>query len=114
MANTRFERGGWHRKDLLAYVQQQVDAQPDPAYEALRANLTRALREEVTPRQREVLALYYQERLNTRQIADRLGIDRSTVSRSLKRGEERLRRCLRYTRGDLLSQGSRTRPRNGH
>lgn len=114
MANTRFERGGWYRKDLLAYVRQQVQAQTDPAHQALRANLMRALREEVTPRQREMLALYYQERLNTRQIAERLGVDRTTVSRTLRRGEARLRRCLQYTRGDLLGQGPLPRPRNGH
>lgn len=114
MANTRFERGGWGRKDLLVYVRQQSQAQPDPAYETLRANLTRALAEEVTPRQREMLALYYEDRLNTRQIADRLGVDRSTVSRTLRRGEARLRRCLQYTRADLLGQRVLPRPRNGH
>ena len=56
----------------------------------------RALREDVTPRQREVLLLYYAEQLNTRQIGEQLGVDKSTVARTIKRGEARLRRCLRY------------------
>ena len=43
-----------------------------------------------------MLALYYGEGMTMRQIGDRLGIDRSTVSRTIKRGEERLQRCLRY------------------
>ena len=59
-------------------------------------NLLRALREDVTPRQREMLLLYYGEQLNMRQIGTRLGVDKSTVSRTIKRGERRLQRCLRY------------------
>ena len=62
----------------------------------VKRNLVRALREDVTPRQREVLLLYYAEQLNTRQIGEKLGVDKSTVARTIKRGEARLRRCLRY------------------
>ena len=50
----------------------------------LKHNLVRALREDVTPRQREFLLLYYGEQLNMRQIGERLGVDKSTV-------------CLLYT-----------------
>ena len=39
----------------------------------VKRNLVRALREDVTPRQREVLLLYYAEQLNTRQIGEKLG-----------------------------------------
>ena len=62
----------------------------------LKRNLVRALQEDVTPRQREFLLLYYGEQLNMRQIGERLGVDKSTVSRTIKRGERRLQRCLRY------------------
>ena len=58
----------------------------------LQAALAKALREEVTDRQRQVLFLYYVQGLNMRQIAEALGIERSTVSRTLKRGEDRIRR----------------------
>ena len=57
-------------------------------------------------RQREYLLLYYGERLNMKQIGDRLGVDKSTVSRTIKRGEARLRRCLRYGAGAFLSPGN--------
>ena len=30
-----------------------------------------------------------------REIGEKLGVDKSTVSRNIKRGERRLRRCLR-------------------
>ena len=45
---------------------------------------------------REFLLLYYAQGLNMRQIGERLGVDKSTVSRNIKRGERRLQRCLRY------------------
>ena len=31
-----------------------------------------------------------------REIGQSLGVDKSTVSRTIKRGERRLQRCLRY------------------
>ena len=62
----------------------------------LKRNLIRALQEDVTPRQRQALLLYYGEQLNMREIGERLGVNKSTVSRTIQRGERRLRRCLRY------------------
>ncbi len=62
----------------------------------LKRNLLRALREDVTAKQRQVLLMYYGQGLNMREIGERLGVDKSTVSRTIKRGEKRLRRCLRY------------------
>ena len=64
--------------------------------ERLRRNLRRAREQELTPRQREILALYYDRGLKMPQIARKLGINRSTVSRAVKRAKERLYRCLRY------------------
>ena len=78
----------------------------------LRRRLAGALREELTPRQREVLALYYQRTMNLAQIGAALGIQPSTVSRTLRRGEERLRRCLRYGSPALLSASPHTRQRD--
>lgn len=68
----------------------------------LKRNLTMALRQEVTQRQLECIRLYYAEGLNMGQIGRRLGVDRSTVSRNLKRGESNLRRCLRFGAAELL------------
>lgn len=52
---------------------------------------------ELTPRQREVLALYMERDMNVTQIAAVLGVNKSTVSRSLHRAIRRLERCLRYS-----------------
>jgi len=62
----------------------------------LKRNLYRAIQEEVTPRQRLLLSLYYGEGMSMPDIAQQLGVDKSTVSRTIKRGEARLQRCLRY------------------
>lgn len=62
----------------------------------LRRNLRRARERELTARQREMVALYYDQGMTTPQIAERLGINRSTVSRTLRRAKDRLYRFLRY------------------
>ena len=58
--------------------------------------LERILRLKVGLSQRRALLLYYGEGLNMREIGEQLGLDKSTVSRTIQRGERRLRRCLRY------------------
>ena len=60
-------------------------------------NLPKAVAPELTPRQREVLALYMGRDMNVTQIAAVLGVNKSTVSRSLHRALRRLERCLRYS-----------------
>ena len=55
-----------------------------------------ALRESVTQRQRQILLLYFYERKNMIEIAEMLGINKSTVSRTVKRGIGRLRRYLQF------------------
>jgi len=63
----------------------------------LRRNLRRAREQELTQRQREMVALYYDRGMTMPQIAERLGVSRSTVSRTLRRARDRLYRFLRYT-----------------
>ena len=57
----------------------------------------RLLAAELTPRQREILALYIDRGMTMSQIAQQLRINKSTVSRSLRRTFQRLRRCLEYS-----------------
>ena len=81
--------------DMAVYAR-QMSADNSKEIRRLKRNLIRALQEDVTPRQRQTLLLYYSDGLNMREIGERLGVDKSTVSRTIKRGERRLRRCLRY------------------
>lgn len=64
--------------------------------ERLRRNLRQARERELTPRQRQLLELHYDQGLSVCAIARQLGVCPSTVSRTLRRAQERLRRCLRY------------------
>ena len=101
MSNTRYRRGRAYAADMAVYSRAMAEDNSQQMAQ-LRRNLVRALQEDVTPRQRQCLLLYYGERLNMRQIGERLGGDKSTVSRTIKRGEARLRRCLRYGARGLL------------
>ena len=56
----------------------------------------RVIREELTQLQRETLIAYYFQEQTIPQIAADRGVNKSTVSRTLRRAEEKLRRYLKY------------------
>ena len=56
----------------------------------------RVIREDLTELQRQTLTAYYFHQRTIPQIAEERGVNKSTVSRTLRRAEERLRRYLRY------------------
>ncbi len=95
MPNTRYRRGRLYAADMAMYSR-QIAQDNSQEISRLKRNLLRCLREDVTARQRQVMLLYYAEGKNMREIGEAMGIDKSTVSRTIKRGERRLRRCLRY------------------
>lgn len=96
MPNTKYRCAPEYRADMLCYLQQIEDTEGVQERSRLLTNLTRCLREDVSPRQRTVLLLYFVKQMSQPEIAVLLGINKSTVCRTIKRGEERLRRCLRY------------------
>ena len=95
MSDTRYRRGRGFAADMAVY-NRQMAPDNDQELSLLKRNLIRALKEDITPRQRETMLLYYGQGLNMREIGLKLGVDKSTVSRTIKRGERRLQRCLRY------------------
>lgn len=60
----------------------------------------RALRDviahELTPQQRRMIYLRYYENLRQCEVAERMGLSPSTVSRSLRRAECRIRKYMRF------------------
>ena len=56
----------------------------------------RVIQEELTQLQRQTLIAYYFQQQTIPQIASDRGVNKSTVSRTLKRAEEKLRRYLKY------------------
>ena len=61
-----------------------------------RKRMYRVIREELTEKQRQVLLAYYFEEKTIVAIAAELGVNKSTVCRTLHRAEDRLKRFLRY------------------
>ncbi len=96
MSGTRYDtRASEWIGDLPVWNRENAEDNSE-RLERLRRNLRQARERELTPRQRLMLDLYYDQGLNMLQIAEELGINRSTVSRTLRRARDRLYRCLRY------------------
>ena len=89
--------------DLAVYTELMADDNRDQM-NRLKRNLTHALRQDITQRQREYMMLYYGRGMSMEAIAKEMGVNKSTVSRTLKRGRQRLYRCLRYGAANLLEQ----------
>ena len=64
--------------------------------ERLTRYLPVAIAEELTPRQQELLRMFYYDGKSVTAIARELSVNKSTVTRTLQRAQERLRRSLRY------------------
>lgn len=69
-----------------------LEAQDGPT-RAARA-VHRVVEEALTPRQRQIVELRYREGLSQQEITQRLGVNKSTVSRTLHRAHERIRRSF--------------------
>ncbi len=64
--------------------------------ERLRRNLRLAREEALTKRQRDLLQMHYEQGKSVSEIARELGVQKSTVSRTIARAKRQLYRCLRY------------------
>ena len=89
--------------DLRVYVELMAEDNKEQI-NRLKRNLAHALRQDVTERQRQYMLMYYGQGMSMEAIAKDMGVNKSTVSRTLKRGRQRLYRCLRYGASNLLEQ----------
>ena len=62
----------------------------------LGSHVRMAMQEELTDRQRELIEMYYLKGMSMTEIAHTLGLSPSTVSRTLKRGRERISKHFKY------------------
>ncbi|MDO4812036.1 MAG: sigma-70 family RNA polymerase sigma factor [Eubacteriales bacterium] len=81
--------------DMAAWMQANAEDNESDV-RRLKRNLRLAREEELTPRQRQLMQMRYEENMSVTQIADALGLDKSTVSRTITRAKQRLYKCLRY------------------
>lgn len=89
--------------DLKVYAELMADDNTNQI-NRLKRNLAHALRQDLTECQRKYMLLYYGQSMSMEAIAQQCGVNKSTVSRTLKRGRQRLYRCLRYGASNLLEQ----------
>ncbi len=61
-----------------------------------RKRVANVIANELTEHQRRVILGYYYEHKTVPQLAQEFGVNKSTVWRTLQRGEARLRRMLKY------------------
>lgn len=62
----------------------------------MKKKMKEAIETELTPRQREVLLIVLSKGCSQVEIAKELGVNRSTISRTLSRAVVKLRKVLRY------------------
>ena len=62
----------------------------------LSERMKNVIREELSELQRYTVLAYYFEKKNLEQIAQERNVNKSTVSRTLKRAEENIRKFLQY------------------
>ncbi len=83
--------GGWQA--YTSAGQEELEAKR-------RARLLRVMRQackrELTPRQQQMVQLYFFENLTMPMIAHRLGVNKSTVSRCIGAAKRRIAPCVRY------------------
>ena len=81
--------------DMAVWLRENTDDNQEQLERLLR-NLRKARIQELTPRQQQMLSMHFEQNMSVTEIARELGLNCSTVSRTLHRAQERLRRCLQY------------------
>ena len=81
---------------LISYHLSEHGADNRPQLERMKRILLRAIRYELTGRQRECLTLYYLEGMKMKDIARELSLSKSTVSRHISSASLKLRRIAKY------------------
>ena len=97
MRTTRFDtRSSEWIGDMTVWMRENAE---DNALqlERMKRNLRIAREKELTPRQRCMLELYYDRQMSVTEIAEELCVNVSTVSRTLQRARNRLRRYMQYS-----------------
>ena len=97
MKNTPFDtRSSEWIGDMTVWLRQNAEDNT-LQLERMKRNLRIAREKELTPRQRCMLELYYDRQMSVTEIAQELGVNISTVSRTLQRARNRLRHYLQST-----------------
>ena len=78
--------------DLIAYALHQHGSANRPERERMKKILIRAIRHELTDRQRDCITMYYLEGMKMKDIALSLHLSKSTVTRHIQSATRKLRK----------------------
>lgn len=81
---------------LFSYYLYNQGADNRPERERMKRILKRAIKHELTDRQRDCLVKFYLEGMKMKEIAHALDLSNSTVSRHIKAATHKLRRIASY------------------
>lgn len=97
MGNTPFDtRSSEWIGDMTVWLRENAEDNAEQLAR-LRRNLRLARERELTPCQRRVVDMHFDQEMSLAEIAKELGVNPSTVTRTLQRATDRLRRYLRYS-----------------
>lgn len=103
LAQAPWDLSAFHRWSERAFLSPEEERGRQAACRLAQV-LEVAIREELSPAQRQVLERYWFDGEKTPQIARELGQNRSTVARTLRRAQEKLHGCLKYAMLALHSE----------
>ncbi len=84
--------------DLIAFHLYRQGATNRPERERMRRILFRAIRHELTDRQRSCLSMYYLDGMKMKDIAKSMNLSKSTVSRHISAATRKLQKIASYYR----------------
>ena len=82
--------------DLIAYSISLQRADNRPQLERMKRIMLRAIRHELTDRQRDCVCMYYLEGMKMKEIAEAMHLSKSTVTRHIQSAMRKLRKVASY------------------
>lgn len=82
--------------DIIAYTLSLSEADNAQDISKMKKILSLALKDALTDKQRECITMYYYENLKMKEIAKKLSVSPSTVTRHIKAGKKRLKNIAKY------------------
>ena len=82
--------------DLIAYSLSQHGSSNRPERARMKRILMRAIRHELTERQRDCITMYYLEGMKMKDIAAAMHLSKSTVTRHIQSATRKLRKVASY------------------
>lgn len=83
--------------ETVAFKQSESRGDNSKELERLKKHLRDAIEKELTPVQKQVIFMYYYEKITIPEIAKIRGVNKSCISRILKRARQRLSAVLKYS-----------------